>query len=210
MKARKLLAWAGLALCLPACIPSLNPFYTDKDLVFDPRLVGTWAEKGAEHEPATWSFEKADGNAYKLAITEKEGKEGEFTAHLFKLKQEYFLDLLPKECNFATNQADLVAFSMFPGHLLVRVAQIEPELKLAMFNFDWLCQQLTNHPSLLAHHREGDRLVLTASTRDLQRFVLKHLAEGELFEKPGEMVRQAKPAVWRSCIGCKLVIIRGM
>ena len=133
-------------------------------------------------------------NAYKLAIAEKPGKEGEFTAHLFKLKQEYFLDLLPRECNYATNQADLVAFSMIPGHLLVRVPQIEPELKLAFFNFDWLCQQLTNHPSLLAHHRENDRFVLTAGTRDLQRFVLKHLAEGELFKTPDEMVRQAKPA----------------
>jgi hypothetical protein len=83
---------------------------------------------------------------------------------------------------------------MFPGHLLVRVSQIAPELKLALFNFDWLCQQLTNNPSLLAHHREDDGFVLTANTRALQRFVLKHLAEGELFDKPGEMVRQAKPA----------------
>src|ERR1035441_1939153 len=97
MKTRKLIALAGLALCLPACIPSLNPFYTDKDLVFDPRLVGTWAEKGKEQEPETWSFEKAGDKAYKLAIAEKPGKEGEFTAHLFKLKQEYFLDLLPRE-----------------------------------------------------------------------------------------------------------------
>jgi hypothetical protein len=195
MKARKLIAWAGLALCLPACIPSVNPFYTDKDLVFDPRLVGTWEEKGKEQEPETWRFEKAEDNAYKLAITDKPGKEGEFTAHLFKLKQEYFLDLHPKKCNYAADQADLVGISMIPGHLLVRVSQIEPELKLAGINFDWLCQQLTNNPSLLAHQREDDGFVLTASTRALQRFVLKHLAEGELFDKPGEMVRQAKPAV---------------
>jgi hypothetical protein len=73
------------------------------------------------------------------------------------------------------------------------VPQIEPELKLAFFNFDWLYQQLTNHPSILAHHREGDRFVLTATTRELQRFMLKHLAEGELFDKPVEMIRQAKP-----------------
>ena len=194
MKTRKLIALAGLALCLPGCIPSLNPFYTDKDLVFDPRLLGTWAEKGKEQEPETWSFEKAGDKAYKLAIAEKPGKEGEFTAHLFKLKQEYFLDLLPKECNYAADQADLIGASMFPGHLLVWVSQIEPELKLALFNFDWLSRQLTNNPSLLAHHREDDRFILTASTRDLQRFVLKHLAEGELFDKPGEMVRQTKPA----------------
>jgi hypothetical protein len=194
MKTSKLIALAGLALCLPACVPSLNPFYTDKDLVFDPRLLGTWAEKGIEQEPQTWKFEKAGDSAYTLTITEKPGKEGEFTAHLFKLKEENFLDLLPKECNYATNQADLIAASMFPGHLLARVSQVEPELRLAFFNFGWLQQQLTNNPSLLAHHREDDRFILTASTRDLQRFVLKHLAEGELFDKPGEMVRQAKAA----------------
>src|ERR1019366_7010332 len=123
MKTRKLIALAGLALCLPGCIPSLNPFYTDKDLVFDPRLLGTWAEKGKEQEPETWSFEKAGDKAYKLAIAEKPGKEGEFTAHLFKLKHEYFLDLLPRECNYATNQAELAAgmkTAEFPRRELAR------------------------------------------------------------------------------------------
>jgi hypothetical protein len=194
MNTRKLIAVAGLALCLPACIPSLNPFYTDKDLVFDPRLIGAWQEKSQAQVTEVWKFEKTGDKAYKLVMTDKDGKQGEFTAHLFKLKQDCFLDLIPNDCNYATNQTDLVGWSMFPGHLLVRVPQIEPELKLALFNFDWLGQQLTNNPSSLAHHREGDRFVLTATTRELQRFVLKHLAEGELFDKPGEFVRQAKPA----------------
>jgi hypothetical protein len=194
MNTRKLIAVVGLALCLPACIPSLNPFYTDKDLVFDPRLIGAWQEKSQAQETEVWKFEKTEDKAYKLVMTDKDGKQGEFTAHLFKLKQDCFLDLIPNDCNYATNQTDLVGWSMFPGHLLVRVPQIEPELKLAFFNFDWLGQQLTNNPSSLAHHWEGDRFVLTATTRELQRFVLNHLAEGELFDKPGEFVRQAKPA----------------
>ena len=194
MNTRKLIAVAGLALCLPACIPSLNPFYTDKDLVFDPQLIGTWKEKSEAQETEVWKFEKTEDKAYKLVVTDKDGKQGEFAAHLFKLNQEYFLDVIPNDCNYATNQTDLVGWSMFPGHLLARVPQIEPELKLAFFNFDWLSQQLTNNPHILANHREGDRFVLTATTRDLQRFVLKHLAEGELFNKPTEFVPQAKPA----------------
>src|ERR1019366_7707879 len=108
MKTRQLIALAGLALCLPGCIPSLNPFYTDKDLVFDPRLLGTWAEKGKEQEPQTSSFDKAGDKAYKLIIPEKPGKEGEFNACLFKLKPEYFLDLSRRECNYEPNQADLI------------------------------------------------------------------------------------------------------
>jgi len=66
----------------------------------------------------------------------------------------------------------------------------EPELKLAFFDFDWLQKHLGKNPKALAHHREDDRFLLTAGTRDLQKFVLQHLGEGELFAKPDVMVRQ--------------------
>src|ERR1039457_3803632 len=125
MNTRKLIAVAGLALCLSACIHSLNPFYTEKDLVFDARLTGTWREKSEAQEAEVWRFEKTGDKAYKLVMTDKDGKQGEFAAHLFKLKQDYFLDLIPNDCNYATNQTDLVGWSMFPGHLLARVPQIE-------------------------------------------------------------------------------------
>jgi hypothetical protein len=180
MKKPCLIACAGLAALLSACIPSVNPFYTDKDVVFDPRLVGSWCEKD-DAKGSVWQFEKADNQAYKLTITEKGDKQGEFTARLFKLREYHFLDLVPAECNFATNQADIVAGAMFPGHLLVHVSQRSPELKLAFFDFDWLTKHLEENPRSLDHHNEHDRVLLTAKTRDLQRFVLKHLSPGTLF-----------------------------
>jgi hypothetical protein len=195
MKKRNLIATLGAAVLLCACIPSVNPFYTDKDVVFDTRLLGEWQEKGKADDPEIWKFEIATNKVYKLTVTEKRGKQGEFAAHLFKLKREFFLDLIPTDCNYATNQADLVGFAMFPGHLLVRVPQLEPELKLAFFDFDWLGKYLEKNPKALAHRTVGEDdkgILLTADTRDLQKFVLKHLGEGELFDndKPGEMVRK--------------------
>jgi len=74
--------------------------------------------------------------------------------------------------------------------LLVRVSALEPGLKLAFFNFDWLDKYLQKNPNALAHHSEERSIVLTAEPRELQGFVLKHLKEGELFEKPAEMVRR--------------------
>jgi hypothetical protein len=190
MKTHTLITTLGTAALLCSCIPSVNPFYNDKDIVFEPRLLGAWQEKDKPDNPDVWKFEGTTNKTYKLTITDKEGKQGTFTAHLFQLKQEVFLDLIPADCNYATNQADLVAFSMFPGHLLARVPQIEPELKLALFDFDWLQKYLKENPKALAHHREGDRLLLTAGTRELQRFVLQHPGEGELFGKPDIMVRR--------------------
>jgi len=190
MKKYNLIAIAGAAVLLCSCIPSINPFYTVKDVVFDARLLGEWQEKDKSDNPDVWKFEGTTNKMYKLTITEKGDKQGRFNAHLFQLKQEYFLDLIPDDCNYATNQADLVTASMFPGHLLVRVPQLEPELKLAFFDFDWLQKHLEKNPKALAHHKEGDHIVLTAGTRDLQRFVLKHLGKDELFVKPDEMIRR--------------------
>ena len=191
MKKRFLIAVTAAAALLSACIPSLYPFYGEKDVTFDARLLGEWRVNDAREGQEVWKFEKTDSNAYQLTTTEKDGKHGEFQAHLFKLKQEYFLDLIPAKVDYATNQADLVAYAMYPGHLLFRVPQIAPELKIAAMNYDWLEKYLKANPKALAHH--GDEklgITLTADTQALQRFVMKHLGEGELFGEAGILVRR--------------------
>lgn len=177
---------AAAVLLFMGCIPSVNPFYTDKDVVFNPALPGEWQLQDKSDTPQLWTFEKGNDKAYKLRIQDEKGRKGQFEAHLFKLNDELFIDIIPTDCDYATNQVDLVASCMFPGHLLIRVQQLEPELKLAFFNFDWLEKYLQKHPRALAHHEEASRLVLTDSTRRLQAFVLDHLGEGELFGKTGE------------------------
>ncbi|MCL5096714.1 MAG: hypothetical protein M1608_04140 [Candidatus Omnitrophica bacterium] len=200
MKPQKLFITTTAAMFLfAACIPSVDPFYTDKDVVFDTLLLGEWQDKDNSNNSHAWTFEKAGDKDYKLTVREKEGKQGQFDARLFKLKDKCFLDIIPTDCSFATNQVDLVGACMFPGHLLLRVSQIEPELKLAFLNFDWLAKYLGEHPKALAHHQEEKRIILTATTSDLQAFVLEHLGEGELFSEQGVMVRKSA----RSATGVK-------
>jgi hypothetical protein len=191
MKKRNLIAIVAAAALLAACIPSVNPFYTEKDVVLDPNLLGEWQEKDNANNPEIWKFEQSTNNAFDLTVTE-EGKTGKFRAHLFKLKQERFLDLIPTECNFATNQAYLVGFSVFPGHLLMRVGQTDPELQIAVCDYDWLGKFLQKNPKALGHHMEDENMVLTADTRDLQKFVMNHLGTNQLFKEYGTMIRRPK------------------
>jgi hypothetical protein len=79
---------------------------------------------------------------------------------------------------------------MIPGHLILRVPQIEPELQLAYCDYQWLDKFLKANPKALAHRKQDDAILLTATTRELQRFVLRHSREEELFQKPREMVRK--------------------
>lgn len=185
---RVLLALAGAAL-LGACIPSVNPFYAEADIVADDRLLGTW-HPADDDSKDLWTFERRDDHSYRLVIREEKGKHGSFVAVLFRAGSGTFLDLQPARFTFADDETDLVAAAVIPGHLLVRVRSLEPQLKLSFFDWDWLGRFLEEHPEALAHRREAhsemEAPVLTAATPELQRFVLEHLGEGELFGKAAD------------------------
>lgn len=188
MKPRNLVLIAAIILLAGACVPSLNPFYTEKDVVFDGRLVGEWQSKDT-NDLQSWKFEKLGEKTYKLLVTEKDRKQAQMNVHLFNLEDRLFLDLIPSDCRFAPEQGELVEAAMFPGHLLLRVPQVEPTLQLAFCDYDWLSKYLESHPGDLGHHKEDDHELLTAPTKDLQAFVAKHLEV--MFGKPEEFVRQA-------------------
>ena len=46
----------------------------------------------------------------------------------------------------------------------------------------------------LCPNQEDDRILLTASAKQLQHFVLKHVEGGELFADYGEMTKPLQPA----------------
>ena len=87
MKTKKLLFYL-LAAIMGGCIPSLHPLYTEKDLIFEEKLLGIWG-KSDEY----WKFQEAtDSNSYDLT-TMIDQDEGKFVAHLVKLDNMLFLDL---------------------------------------------------------------------------------------------------------------------
>ena len=89
---RSLIA-AVVSVLVIGCIPSLNPIYREKDIVFKPELLGTWTEGSDEDE--AWVFERGEDQSYKLTYTDEEGREGEFVVHLADIKGHLFLDFFP-------------------------------------------------------------------------------------------------------------------
>jgi hypothetical protein len=53
LKRTTLCGWSLVA----GCIPSLNPLYTDENIVFEPALVGVWKQPQGT---ARWEFTKLD------------------------------------------------------------------------------------------------------------------------------------------------------
>ena len=171
-----LTAGSALSLLAGCIVLSVYPFYTPKDLIFDPGLTGRWAKTTATNE--FWQFSDMGGEFHLLTTTDAQDTNC-LEAHLFRLKQYQFLDLL-------TTQRD--QFQM-PVHLIAKAARKDGSLSLQFLDYGWLSGLLETNPAVLRHlvvpEKPGDTndamVFLTAETKDLQKFLLKHAADTNAF-----------------------------
>lgn len=170
------LALFVFAFGLTACVPSLHPLYTAEDLTFDPALIGVWSEGECQER---WTFKRAAENEYKLLHTDAEGHVGEFSARLVNVAGYRFLDLLPAEPARAGNEFYQGHFQ--PIHTFVLVQQTSPELRLAYLDLEWLDKQLKANPAALRHERIQGEIILTATPKELQRYLLTQLPNADAF-----------------------------
>src|SRR5687768_7449356 len=169
---RKCLLLVGVLTALIGCVPSWNPLYTEKDLVFDDKLLGTWKDSD---DKETWVFEKTGEKSYRLTHTDSDGKKGKFDTHLLKLKGHNFLDLYVTDVGEKGLECNSLARAMLvPAHLFMRVDDLGDSLKLAAVDPSWVKEYLAKNPTAIAHRKLDDAVFFNAETKDLQAFVTKH------------------------------------
>jgi len=177
----------GSLLVLVGCVvTSVYPYYTAKDVVTNPALVGQWAEVGETNVTAKhWQFTAGTNQAYALFVQDG-GDRAEYRAHLFRLKGHQFIDVTPLRADD----------NVIPPHYLLRVTRLdESNLEMALMNYDWLKELVREKPAAIRHlwiaeNPNSSRLVLTANTAELQAFVLKHRANTNAFALAFAMRRQ--------------------
>ena len=186
-KAIQLSIIAVIAALIGGCVPSWNALFTEKDLIFDAKLVGTF--NGDDDE--TWEFAKDGDKKYKLTYTDKDGK-ATFEAYLLKIKDRQFLDVQIDEKGYEGLKLNALAkLTMVPARMFFRVDELGGSLKMAAVNPDWLAKHLEKNPKAIAHLKKGDLLFFTAETKDLQAFVMKHVEGEALFGGPFTLKRKS-------------------
>jgi len=184
---KRFLPLAGLvALTLAGCLtPSVNPFYTEKDLVFDPALVGGWGDRdGGER----WDFVRDGDKAYTWTCQEKTGR-SEFRAHLLQLGDLRLLDalLVHTKGEWKGDGSSRIAMVVRPAHLIFKLQFTNSALRLQGLSQEWMERLLKAQPAALAHEwlkepdNDDQRAILTAPTAELQRFILEHAADPKMF-----------------------------
>lgn len=197
MNARKLLFYV-LAGLMGGCVPvvSLHPLYTKENVVFDKKLLGTWVDDPNKGE-VTWQFKSVDEpkKAYNLVFTDDKGLKGSFVAHLVKLGDDLFLDIFPSKMPWDLddpNESDWPynALLLIPMHTFVKIDSVDPKLKMRLMLETQLKKLLEENPDAIAHVVVEDRPVLTASTKELQAFVLKYADTDKLFTDQIVLIRR--------------------
>jgi hypothetical protein len=169
MKTKKSIFYCA-ALLMAGCLPSLHPLYNDKTLIFKEGLIGKWMG-----DDSVWQFSRAGEKEYELRIRDDEKELGRFSAHLIEIKGLMFLDLFPDDKPLE-DLDDFYKIHLLPVHTFMKVDQINPNLRLRMIDYDKVERMLENDPNVIKHEVvDDDRIVLTASTEELQNFVVEHV-----------------------------------
>jgi hypothetical protein len=177
----KVVTFYLLAVVLGGCAPpvqSVYPLFSENELIFDPNLLGFWK---ATDSNTTGQFSQIEDqnackiNAYKLIITENDGNQGNFLAGLGELQGNLFLEIYPDTSHTYNNQES----GFHKQHLLgmysfMRIEQIDPNLKVALMDYEKVSKIIEADPNVIGHEFANDKLILTASTKELQEFVVKY------------------------------------
>lgn len=102
---KRCLALIVLLACLAGCVPvdSLNPLYTDKDIVFDQSLLGTWVgpDNGKDGDLEISALDDNGKHVYVLTMTDTNGSSEDrvlvYHGRLVKLGGHLFMDLVPEK-----------------------------------------------------------------------------------------------------------------
>lgn len=176
---------ASLGWLLAGCVPTaVHPLYRVSDLVQDTALLGVWKEREKPDGKDRWTFTPGEGKSYTAEILTDDQK-AIFTAHLFRLGNERFLDLYPMQSGLDEKMKDNpYAMALIPGHLFFRVRATAPALRMSSMGLEWLKQQLKRDPKAIEHIiYPDDRVVLTGGTEALQAFITRHVNDADAWDE---------------------------
>lgn len=179
-----------LVISAAGCVSSIHPLYDERDVIFDRALLGRWTEVG---DNEFWEFTRGDANTYSLLHTDEKGKTGQFEAHLFKVGQNLFLDIVPSSPELSGTE--LYSDHFIAVHTFVHLSPHGESFQISYLDDDWLKPFLKKNPAAVRHVTVDGQVIFVDSSKNMQSFLLAHLRTPGAFSKPLTFGKKADPAV---------------
>jgi hypothetical protein len=168
MRLTGLVAMAAGVILLAGCGPaiSIQPLYTEQDLVYDLPLEGTWT---AQDDGGVWQVQRS-GDGYDF-----EGSDQKFDVHMLRVNGIRFLDI--------TAPADSTL--TISSHMFGKVWMEGSALRFALLNDDWVEKMVRKGLGPQSMISADQEVILTAPSKELQRFVWLNATDPEAFDGEG-------------------------
>ena len=141
-------------------------------------------------------FTRHEDQTYLLVGSMKTEPQEKWIACLFKVGDQHFLDLFPAQ---GTPGPEYV-----PVHRVMKFRYLTNAIELAEMKYDWLEKLLESDPAVVRHEviqepkgpdgKENRRIVLTASTKELQDLLRRNASNPEAWGESSELKRYVAPA----------------
>lgn len=200
----------GLSIFLSGCfLKSLHPLVSEKDAVTVNGITGVWEKddqrwtfiKEGEYEDLTMSgvqgnaefsitmtdegsdSTNTDHNSYLIIyedLSEEQVDSSYFFGSFAMLNGDYYLDLYP----FDLGSLNFESSHYLPVHTFSKISLNEDSLVISLFKDSWIEEQITDNRVRIKHEKTEDTVLITASTEELQKFIIKYGNMTEAYRDP--------------------------
>lgn len=173
------------------CVRTIQPILEDNQVIVDNSLAGKWSAKS---DKSFFEVQPADDQKlFKVTYTDKEGKKAPLIARLGKIGEITVAELRADDP--APDSSDVYKAHLLPLYSFLVIRETKPELKFAIMRQDWLKKFLDDHPKdLQTTALDKDNLIVTSSTADFQRFLLRHYQDEGVLKGEGAYIRKTGSA----------------
>ena len=184
-------AFALLLIFLSSCLTTLHPIFTEKDLAYDPTLIGTWNTENEGKEGkviinnlATENSVDLPGNisaikqqGYFIIYQDKNGKvTDQYIAFLSRIGKHLYFDYFPADKKEDRKLDEFFGVHFVRMHTSFRVEILKDgSFELSQLDGSYVKSLIDEKKIRISHETDADdNTVITASTKELQQYLLKY------------------------------------
>ena len=184
-------AFAFLLIFLSSCLTTLHPIFTEKDLAYDPKLIGTWnteneGKKGKVtiNNLATENSVELPGNisvikqkGYFIIYQDENGKvSDQYIAFLARIGKHLYFDYFPADKKGDRKLDEFFGVHFVRMHTSYRVEILKDgSFELSQLDGSYVKSLIDEKKIRIRHEIDADdNTVITASTKELQQYLHKY------------------------------------
>ena len=199
-------AFALLLIFLSSCLTTLHPIFTEKDLAYDPKLIGTWKIDNQQTDIhrvvitnlATESSIELPGNISSikqkgyLVSYQREHTTERYIAFLARIGNHLYFDYFPADKKEDRKIDEFFEVHFVKMHTSYRVdISKDGSFELTQLDEGYVRKLIDEKKIRISHETDADdNKVITASTKELQQYLLKYGDEPSAYRSDKTIFRK--------------------